>query len=182
MLGDFKMLQGEFAAALKAFQQAQERSEGIFSIGCAGRAADAAYALYTQNRNDEYLKQAITTYSQLLRKSELPADFRYQTLYRLGRALEESKDHAGALRQYREILYSALLAKRSSQPYPAVWCSKALDEALKLLMQAVRESGADEAVFFKQEAERLLKTAGELSLPGENIKQQLETVQKTRPQ
>ena len=178
LLGNLKMEQGRFEEALNAFNQAHERSgAGIFSNGSAGRAADAAYSLYIQTRSDKYLRQAREGYSNLLKSAVLPSGFRYQSLYKLGKVLEESFDNAGALRQYREILYLAQLAKREKRYFPAVWCAKALDAALKLLIPAAKSAPSVEQMqALRNEAERLLQVAQELELPGENISKQLEAV------
>ena len=181
LLGDLKISKGDFAGALAAFQQARERSSGIFRSSCIGRAADAAYALYTQTRQEQYLTQAREGYSVLLKTADLPPGFRQQSLYKLGRCLENASDIAGALHQYRELLYSALLAKHENRYLPPIWSAKALDAALKLLLPAARESASKkEAAALLQEAERLLKTAGKLDLPGENITKQLEAVSRLR--
>lgn len=178
LLGNLKMEQGRFEEALNAFNQAHERSGvGIFSNGSAGRAADAAYSLYIQTRSDKYLRQAREGYTNLLKSAVLPSGFRYQSLYKLGKVLEESFDNAGALHQYREILYLAQLAKREKRYFPAVWCAKALDAALKLLIPAAKSAPSVEQMqALRNEAERLLQVARELELPGENISKQLEAV------
>ena len=181
MLGDLKVSQGDFAGALAAFQQARERSAGVFRSSCTGRAADAAYALYTQTRQEQYLQQARDGYSTLIKAVDLPPEFRQQSLYKLGRCMENASDSAGALHQYRELLYGALLAKRENRFAPAEWSARALDAALKLLLPAARDAqNNQEAMLLLQEAERLLKIAGELNLSGENIPQQLEAVQRLR--
>ena len=182
MLGDLKASLGEAEEALAAFQQAKKRSEGVFAYGCTGRTGDAAYTVYSKQRKEEYLQQAVECYESLLKNSDLPPAMRMQSMYKLGRCLEESSDAAGALRKYRETIYEALLCKRQGRFYHDVWCIKALDGALKLILQAVRESAApDQAQRLKDAAERLLKAAAELELPGEDINKQLELVQKTVP-
>ena len=182
MLGDLKAAAGDAEAALAAFLQAKKRSDGLFAYGCTGRAGDAAYTLYTKSRKEEYLLQARECYDSLLKISDLAPAMRMQTLYKLGKTLEESSDSAAALRKYREILYEALLCKRQGRFYPQIWSVKALDAALKLILQAVRETSVDEDVQqLKNGAERLLKTASELDLPGEDINKLQELVQKTVP-
>ena len=182
MLGDLKAAVGDAEAALAAFLQAKKRSGGIFAYGCTGRAGDAAYTLYTKSRKEEYLLQAEECYESLLKNSDLPPAMRMQTLYKLGRALEESSDTAGALRKYREIIYEAVLCKRSGRFYQPIWSIKALDAALKLILQAVREAPEEaQAQQLKKGAERLLQTAAELDLPGEDINKLQETVRKTVP-
>ena len=168
LLGNHNMHKGDYAAALGAFQQAQERSGGgVFAYGCAGRAADAAYALYTHTRQEQYLQQAMERYENLLNASDLPGEFYFQSLYKLGRCSQDGGNEAGALRRYRELLYRALLARRESRFYPSQWCVKALDGAIKLLQPALKEApDAVQAQALYDEAERLLKTASELSLPG----------------
>ncbi|MBR2358590.1 MAG: tetratricopeptide repeat protein [Lentisphaeria bacterium] len=183
MLGDMRLNSGDYAGALAAFQQAGERSRGIFSYGCAGKAADAAYSLYIGNRKEEFLRQAQEGYENLLKAKDLPVDFAYQSMYKLGRCLEEANDSAGALRQYRQIIYQAVLATREKRSYPQLWCIKALDSALKMLTVAIREApSADQAGELKNEARRLLKITRQLELPGENIDQQLEALNAIRPQ
>ena len=183
MLGDMRFKAGDYAAALTAFQQAKERSTGVFSCGCAGRAADAAYSLYISSRKEEFLRQAREGYENLLKAQDLPSDFAYQSMYKLGRCLEESNDSAGALRQYRQIIYQAVLAHREKRAYPQVWCIRALDSALKLLTLAIREAPTpDQAEALKNEAQRLLKVTRQLELPGENTDQQLEAVRAVQPQ
>ena len=182
MLGDLKASLGDAEAALAAFQQAKKRSDGIFAYGCTGRAADAAYTLYTRQRKEKYLLQAMEIYESLLKNNDLPQTMQMQTMYKLGRCMEDNSDAAGALRKYREILYAALLCKRQNRFYQEIWSIKALDGALKLILQAVREASApDQAQQLKDAAERLLKTAAELNLPGEDINKQLELVRKTVP-
>ena len=64
----------------------------------------------------------------------------------------------------------------------AVANPKALDAALKMLLQAVREApAADQAEQLKDGAKRLLKAAAGLDLPGEDINKQLELIRKTVP-
>jgi hypothetical protein len=79
------------------------------------------------------------------------------------------------LRYCRELLYQAQLARSSSEYYPAQWCAKALDMALKLLHSAIKAApDAQQADALRGEAIRLLKVAGTLELPGEDIQKQLE--------
>lgn len=182
MLGDLKASLGDTEEALTAFQQAKKRSDGVFAYGCTGRTGDAAYTIYTKQRKEEYLLQAMESYETLLKNSDLPTEMRMQTLYKLGRCLEERSDAAGALSKYRETIYEALLCKRRNRFYQEIWSIKALDGALKLILQAVRESAEpDQAQQLKDAAKRLLKAAVELELPGEDINKQLELVQKTVP-
>lgn len=177
LLGDLHIYKKDFEAALTAFQQARVRSAGAFSYGCAGKAADAAYSLYTQNRQEQYLHQAREGYENLLKIRELTPEFRIQSIYKLGRCLEDASNKAGALRQYRHILYSSQLSKREGRDFYAVWCAKALEGALKLLLPEIRQStNAAEAAALQAEAERLLRIAGELELAGEDITKQLEAV------
>ena len=182
MLGDLKASLLDAEAALTAFQQARKRSDGIFGYGCTGRTGDAAYTLYTKQRKEEYLLLAIESYESLLKNNDLPVGMRLQTLYKLGRALEDRANAAGALRNYRLVIYESLLCKRQGKYYQAIWSVKALDAALKMLLQAVREApAADQAEQLKDGAKRLLKAAAGLDLPGEDINKQLELVEKTVP-
>ena len=182
MLGDLKASLLDAEAALTAFQQARKRSDGIFGYGCTGRTGDTAYTLYTKQRKEEYLLLAIESYESLLKNSDLPVGMRLQTLYKLGRSLEDRSDAAGALRNYRLVIYESLLCKRQGKYYQAIWSVKALDAALKMLLQAVREApAADQAEQLKEGARRLLKAAAGLELPGEDINKQLELVEKTVP-
>ena len=90
---------------------------------------------------------------------------------------QDGGSEAGALRCYREVIYQAALAAREKRFYPVQWCAKALDSALKLLVSAARKAPSEkETVLLQREAERLLKVASALDLPGENINQQLEAV------
>ena len=87
---------------------------------------------------------------------------------------------AGSLRCCREIIYRACLAKREARYYPTQWCAKALDMALKLLYSAIKSAPDEQqSLELRGEALRLLKAAQELSLPGEDIKKQLELVNST---
>ena len=182
MLGDLKAALLDYEAALAAFQQAKKRSDGVFAYGCTGRIGDTAYTLFAKNRKDEYLLLAKESYESLLKNSDLPPAMRMQTLYKSARILEDGSDAAGALRKYREILYEALLCKEQGRFYQEIWCVKALDAALKLILQAVREApAAEQAQQLKDGAIRLLKTAAGLDLPGEDINKQLELVRKTVP-
>ena len=182
MLGDLKIAMGDANGALTAFQQAKKRSDGVFAYGCTGRIGDAAYALYTKQRKEEYLLQAVESYESLLKNNDLPAEMRLQTMYKLGRCQEDSSNKAGALRMYRQVIYESLLCKKSGKFCQAIWSIKSLDAALKLLLQAVREApAADQAQQLKEGAERLLKAASELDLPGEDINKQLELIRKTVP-
>ncbi len=183
MLGDLKAAMNDAAAALAAFQQAKKRSDGIFGYGCTGRIGDAAYTLYTKQRKEEYLLLAIESYESLLKNNDLPVEMRLQTLYKLGRLLEEKSDAVRALRKYRLVIYESLLCKRQGRFYQEVWSVKALEAALKLILQAVREApSAGQAQQLKDGAVRLLKTASELNLSGEDINKQLELVEKTVPE
>ena len=182
MLGDLKAASGDAEAALAAFQQAEKRSVGTFAYGCTGRTGDAAYTLYSKQRKEEYLLQAMESYERLLKNNDLSPSMQMQTMYKLGRCLEDKSDVAGALSKYREIIYGSLLCKRQNRFYQEIWSIKALDGALRLILQAVREtSEPDHAQQLKSAAERLLKAAFELNLPGEDINKQLELVQKTVP-
>ena len=182
MLGDLKASLGDAEAALAAFQQAKKRSDGAFAYGCTGRAGDAAYTLYARQRKEEYLLLAMESYESLLKNSDLSATVRMQTMYKLGRCMEDNSNPVGALRKYRETIYEALLCKRQNRFYQEIWSIKALDGALKLILQAIREASLpDQAQQLKDAAVRLLKAAAELDLPGEDINKQLELVQKTVP-
>ena len=96
--------------------------------------------------------------------------------------MEDNSNPVGALRKYRETIYEALLCKRQNRFYQEIWSIKALDGALKLILQAIREASLpDQAQQLKDAAVRLLKAAAELDLPGEDINKQLELVEKTVP-
>lgn len=167
MLGDLLMQRQDYSAALSAFKQAHERSAGVFAAACAGRAADASYALYTRNRQEQYLRQARELYTGLLQMPRLPGLLRYQSLYKVGRCLADEGDAAGALRCFRDLLYQAVLAGREKRFYPADWSAKAADAAIKMVRTAIGETADPrqrEALI--RELTRLEKNALELGLPG----------------
>lgn len=182
MLGDMHTRNGDYQQALTAFQQAQERANGgILAYGCIGRTANTAYALYGKTRQKQYLRQASECYRNLLKSKDLPPEFYFQSLYGLGNCLKDSGDQSGALRCYREVLYRSLLAKREGRFFPAKWCTKALAEALNLLLPAINNAAtAEDKNILLTGAEQLLKIAGELDLPGEDIQQKREALQKLR--
>ena len=182
LLGDLKSKDGKLEEALNAFKQARERSSETFFVNaCIGRSADTAYALYSRTRQKNYLQMADDGYGTLLKKSDLPVEIFQQSLYKLSRCREDAGDEAGALRCCRELLYNALLAKRSGQTTQAPWSARALQSALRLLLKAIREVTAPEqADLLQQEAERLLKIAAELDLPGEDTEKLLEQIHKYR--
>ncbi len=179
MLGDLKARNGDFAAAAALFRQAEERKPGgDFAAACAGRAADAAYGIYAKTRQERYLKQAMTGYETLLKSPTLPPALRFQTMYKLGRCAGDANDGTRALKLYRELLYSAALAKREKRFYAPVWSAKALNAALDLLLPAAADaSSVEQAAALRREAVRLLNVGGELDLPGENIAGRLEKLQ-----
>lgn len=167
MLGDLFMQQQKYSEALAAFKQACEGAAGVFAAACTGRAADAAYALYTRTRQEQHLNQAREGYTSLLKLPSLPTLLRYQSLYKLGRCLEDADDKSGALHCYRELLYQAVLAKREKRFYPPRWSAKAADSALKIVRAAIREDAdSTQAAALQREVERLLRDARELNLPG----------------
>ena len=167
MLGDLLMQRQDYGAALTAFKQAHERSTGIFAAACAGRAADAAYALYTRTRQEQYLRQARDWYNGLLQMPHLPVGLRYQSLYKVGRCLADEGDTAGALRCFRDLLYQAVLAQREKRFYPAEWSAKAADAAMKMVRAAIEETAdSRQRDTLTRELTRLEKNARELGLPG----------------
>lgn len=184
MLGDFLMQRQDYSNALTAFQRARERASGVFAAACEGRTADAAYALYTRSRQEQYLTQAREGYARLLKYPALPAMLRYQSLYKAGRCMEDARDVAGALYCYRELLYQAVLAKREKRYYSPEWSAKALDSALKMLRAALDEaSDKTQNAALRSEMDRLMKNGAELNLPGlgpektppaENVKKKTE--------
>lgn len=181
LMGDLKMSLADYAGALAAFKQAQERSkDALFTSSCIARAADAAYALYNRTRQTQHLLLAQKNCETLLATENLPTGLFYQSLYKLACCLRASGDEAGSLRCCREIIYRACLAKREARYYPTQWCAKALDMALKLLYSAIKSAPDEQqSLELRGEALRLLKAAQELSLPGEDIKKQLELVNST---
>ena len=182
MQGDLFLLNGDYQQALTAFQQAQERSNGgLLAYSCIGRTADTAYALYGTTRQKQYLHQAAECYENLLKVKDLPPEFYFQTLYKLGNCRKDSGNQTDALRCYREVIYRALLAKRQGGFYSQQWSAKALDAALKLLLPAISNAASqDEKNALFNEAEQLLKIAGSLDLRGENIKEKQDALQQLR--
>ena len=180
MLGDMHVRNGNYQQALTAFQQAQERSQGsVLAYACIGRTANTAYALYGKTRQKQYLRQAAECYENLLKIKDLPPEFYFQSLYGLGDCLKDSGDQTGALRCYREVLYRSLLAKREGRFYPVRWCSKSLTAALNLLMPSAGNAAtAEDKNAILAAAEQLLQIAGKLELPGEDIKQKQEILQR----
>ncbi|MBE6368288.1 MAG: tetratricopeptide repeat protein [Lentisphaerae bacterium] len=182
LLGDLRSQDGKLEEALNAFKQARERSSGeFFAWCCSGRSADTAYALYSRTRQEKYLLMALNEYKSLLNIAQLPMELRLQSLCKLGRCMEDAADEAGALRCYRELLYQAWMEKRSGHLHYEQWSSRALNSALTILLKALRENPApDQAEVFLQEAERLLKLAGELELPGEDSEKLLQQLRNYR--
>jgi tetratricopeptide (TPR) repeat protein len=180
MLGDMHVRNGDYQQALTLFQQAQERSQGsVLAYACIGRTANTAYALYGKTQQKQYLRQATECYENLLKIKDLPPEFYFQSLYGLGNCLKDSGNQTGALRCYRDVLYNSLLAKREGRFYSVRWCSKSLTAALQLLLPAANKAATPEdrnAILAA--AEQLLQIAGKLELPGEDIKQQQEILQR----
>ncbi len=169
VLGDLNFSLGKYQEALTAFQRALERAGGgAFAYGCSGRSGDAAYALYTTTGQKQYLLQATDCYKNLLKASDLPPEFYFQSLYKLGLCQKDSGDAAAALRSYREVLYRAWQAKRSNKFYSKLWSAKALDAALKILNPALGKA-ADKVSKQKlqQEIDQLMRIAAALGLTGE---------------
>ena len=170
MLGDIRARNNDFEPAAALFRRAGEKQPGgDFAAACAGRASDAAFGLYGLTKQDKYLKQAQSGYETLLKQPGLAPYLHLQTLYKLGRCLEAAGDRSGAVRCYGDVLYHAAAAHRAGGFYAPVWSAKALRSALEILEAELKDADPATEDECRLEAQRLLRLAQELELPGEDV-------------
>ncbi len=134
--------QGEYFQAAACYgRAAQLRPAGQVAAAMLERQADVLYAAGTESRKQEWLQQAETIYTGLLKKGG-----HYASLgFKLGRCLEAEGKLRAAQKQFVEVLYRSAADQQNKIPPDRVWCSKSLYAAVRLCRLRNSLDGARQA-------------------------------------
>ncbi|MDD3119494.1 MAG: tetratricopeptide repeat protein, partial [Victivallales bacterium] len=145
--GDLDSEGGNYAAAVKSYAACLKNHPGSeMETAACGRLGDCYYSLYTRDKNDAALGQAIEYYHRLVNRKELNEVIRQQTLFKLGQCFEQKKDDGKALEYYKELLFNQKIAVASGRCTRPIWTVKAAYAAIDIYLDRDTPEAAAEAI------------------------------------
>lgn len=147
--------QGEQAKSADCYLAGASMRTGdpLFNAVCRGRAADNFFILGSKTKDEKILTRAANIYNTLV-KEKLPADFKLQCFYKLGRTLENLNDFQGALDAYVEALYLPGTDGRKNAVIP-VWINKSAFNAINIYLRLGGSNSLNDAVFIIRRLKKL---------------------------
>lgn len=162
MLGDARSERGDFAAALKAYQECLKHSpSGDYKLAVHGRIGDCLSSLYSLKLDATLLDGAIAAYQEALGKGR--GALRCQTMFKLGKCYEQKRMTDKALESYKDLIYGyeVDLERGGRSAGKPVWVVKAAYAAVDLYLGADTPEGALAAIEIYRRLQALDLKAGE---------------------
>ena len=147
--GDIHIKQSEYEKAIPFFKKAAaNRPKSLLEIASWGRIGDSYLALGWKTPDGTNYLNATTFYDKILATKNIPAQYRDQAIYKLGRCEELLGDKGKALSKFHEAIYNyeldveadKLIAKSSK------WFTKSTLAAARLYLDKNTPEAADAAV------------------------------------
>ena len=147
--GDIHSSKSEYEKAIPFYKKAMSnRPKSLLETASWGRIGDAYLALGWKTPDGTNYLNATTFYNKIMDKKGITAQYRDQSLYKLGRCEELLGDKGNALSKYHEAIYNYELDEKSDMmtAKSSIWFTKSALAAARLYLAKETPEAAEAAI------------------------------------
>ncbi len=133
----------EYTEAIAKYETVFKKSEDQFTKTSArGRIGDCSFSLYSSNFENSHLEKAVEMYTYVLNQTGISADFRFQSLFKIGKCYETLGQIKKAVDKYKELNFDY----RSAPSGNHLWFVKASNALASLYLSKGDPESAKSAI------------------------------------